>query len=94
MIVIGVGRLDDDEADDLVLGELPTGMFGDETTEPSILLGRASWPGTANLEALAPKRIELPTLGDDDSFEILGLGDLNPCPGSPIARGAAPRRWR
>lgn len=77
LLVWAADDLDGDGATDLVLGELPTGTRGDETTEPLVLLGRGGWPASAGIETMAPKRMSLPSLGKDDSLEILGTGDID-----------------
>jgi hypothetical protein len=69
--------LDGDGAADLVTGELPLGQHGDERTESSLLVGRASWPARAGTEAFGLHKIVEPVRSDNDQFAYLGSGDLN-----------------
>lgn len=77
LTIYGVGRLDDDDAADLLLGELPTGTRGDERTEPVVVLGRSSWPASTAVRSLQPLKLALPSFGMEDSLAIVGLADVD-----------------
>jgi len=77
LTVYGVGMMNADDAADLLLGELPTGVHGDEKSEPVVVLGRSTWPASAAVRSLQPLKLTLPVLGMDDSLQMIGVADVD-----------------